>query len=270
LLGVARSGYYAWRSRPPCTRTVTDARLLETIRLSHERSRRTYGAPRIHEDLKAEEIAVGRKRVARIMRSAGIVGAHRQRRRTRRGRILFHPAADLVRRNFLVPTPDRIWAADITYWPTAEGFLHLAAVMDLHSRMIVGWAMETHLRADLVIDAIEMARSRRQPAEGLIHHSDKGTQYTSFRFGKTLRDSGILQSMGRTGTAHDNAVVESFFGTLKLELLTGRRYRTRDEARSAIFEHIEVFYNRQRRHSTLGNVSPAEFERRYRSVEEVI
>ena len=174
-----------------------------------------------------------------------------------------HPATDLVRRDFTARGSDRIWVADITYWPTDEGNLYLAAVMDLFSREIVGWAMQAHLRADLVIEAIEMATARRRPGPGLIHHSDRGSQYTSWIFGKTLQESGVMQSMGRIGTAHDNAVIESFFATLKLELLFGRRYRTRAEAKAAIFEHIEVFYNRQRRHSTNGGVSPIEHERRY-------
>jgi putative transposase len=262
-LGVSRSGYYAWRTRPPSTRTVHDQVLAQRIRLVHQRSRSTYGAPRIHAELRDDGVRVGRKRVARLMRAAGIQGAHRRRRRGRGGHATLHPAGDLVARNFRVPGPDRIWAADITYWPTGEGFLHVAAVMDLWSRGIVGWAMAPHLRAELVIDAVEMATSRRRPSPGLIHHSDQGSQYTSFSFGRRLRESGILPSMGRTGTPADNAVVESLFDTMKLELLVGRRYRTREEAKAAIFEWMEVFYNRQRRHSTLGNVSPAEFERRY-------
>lgn len=262
-LGVSRSGYYAWRTRPPSIRAVHDQVLAERIRLIHERSRFTYGAPRIHAELHDEGLRVGRKRVARLMRRAGIQGAHRRRRRRRGGHATLHPAGDLLARNFRAAGPDRVWVADITYWPTGEGFLHIAAVMDLWSRRIVGWAMASHLRAELVIDALEMATSRRRPSPGLIHHSDQGTQYTSFSFGRRLRDSAILPSMGRTGTPADNAVVESLFDTMKLELLVGRRYRTREEAKAAIFEWMEVFYNRRRRHSTLGNVSPAEFERRY-------
>lgn len=262
-LGVSRSGYYAWRTRPPSIRAVHDQVLAERIRLIHERSRFTYGAPRIHAELHEEGLRVGRKRVARLMRRAGIQGAHRRRRRRRGGHATLHPAGDLLARNFRAAGPDRVWVADITYWPTGEGFLHIAAVMDLWSRRIVGWAMASHLRAELVIDALEMATSRRRPSPGLIHHSDQGTQYTSFSFGRRLRDSAILPSMGRTGTPADNAVVESLFDTMKLELLVGRRYRTREEAKAAIFEWMEVFYNRRRRHSTLGNVSPAEFERRY-------
>lgn len=200
--------------------------------------------------------------MARLMRAADIQGLCRRRRRTKGARAL-HPAGDLLRREFTTPTPNRIWAADITDFPTAEGPLHMAAVMDLFSRSLVGWSMADHLRAELVIDALEMATTRRRPAPGLIHHSDQGPQYTSYVFGRRLREAGILQSMGRAGTPADNAVIESFFDTMKLELPTGRCYRTRELAKAAIFEWIEVFYNRIRRHSTIGNVSPAEFERRY-------
>lgn len=262
-LGVSRSGYYAWRSRPPSTRTVHDQVLTERIRLIHHRSRCTYGAPRIWAELRDDGVRVGRKRVARLMRAEEIRGAYRRPRRGRRGHAMFHPAGDLLGRNFCTQGPDLVWVADITYWPTGEGFLHIAAVMDLWSRRIVGWAMASHLRAELVIDALEMATSRRRPSPGLIHHSDQGSQYTSFSFGRRLRESAILPSMGRTGTPADNAVVESLFDTMKLELLLGRRYRTREGAKAAIFEWMEVFYNRQRRHSTLDNISPAEFERRY-------
>lgn len=262
MLGVSRSGYYAWRSRPPSVRSIHDAELTERIRLIHECSRRTYGAPRIWADLREDGVSIGRKRVARLMRTAGIQGLCRRRRR-RKGARALHPAGDLVRREFRTGSPNLIWAADITDFPTAEGPLHVAAVMDLFSRALVGWSMATHLRAELVIDALEMAAARRRPEPGLIHHSDQGPQYTSYVFGRRLREAGILQSMGRTGTPADNAVIESFFDTMKLELLTGRRYRTREEAKAAIFEWIEVFYNRLRRHSTIGYVSPTEFERRY-------
>jgi len=262
LLGVSRSGYYAWRSRPPSVRQVHDHELLERITLIHECSRRTYGAPRIWAELREDGVRIGRKRVARLMAGAGIQGLCRRRHR-RRGARALHPAGDLVRKAFRTEAPNRIWVADITDFPTAEGPLHVAAVMDLFSRGLVGWSMASHLRAELVIDALEMAAARRRPEPGLIHHSDQGPQYTSYVFGRHLREAGILQSMGRTGTPADNAVIESFFDTMKLELLTGRRYRTREEAKAAIFEWIEVFYNRLRRHSTIGYLSPAEFERRY-------
>jgi putative transposase len=262
-LGVSRSGYYAWRSRPPSSRAVHDAALLERIRQIHARSRCTYGAPRIHWELRDEGIRVGRKRVARLMRTDGIRGAYRKRRRGPGKGATIHPASDLVRRRFTTEAPNLVWAADFTYWPTDEGFLYVAGVMDLFSRMLVGWSMASHLRAELVIDAIEMAVQRRDPAPGLIHHSDQGSQYTSFSFGRRLAESGILPSMGSTGTPADNAVVESMFDKMKTEILLGRRYATRSEARSAIFEWIEVWYNRQRRHSTLGGINPSEFERRY-------
>lgn len=229
-----------------------------------EASRRTYGAPRVHAELRYEGHRVSRKRIARLMREVRIQGVHvRRRYRTTRRGAGVAPAPDRLSRRFAVAEPDRIWAADITYVSTGEGFLHLAAVMDLHHRGIVGWAMAAHLRTELVVDALEMAIARRRPAPGLVHHSDQGTQYTSFAFGRRLREAGVLPSMGAVGTAYDNAVVESFFGSLKRELLRGRRFATRAQARSAIFEWIEAFYNRQRRHSTLGQLSPAEFEGSY-------
>jgi transposase InsO family protein len=264
MLGVSRSGFYAWRSRPPSARAVCDQELLGRIKLVHEGSRRTYGAPRIWAELRDEGVRCGRKRVARLMRNEGIRGLCRRRKRRRyAGPRALHPAGDLVRRDFRTTAPNLIWVADITDFPTAEGPLHVAAVMDLFSRALVGWSMASHLRAELVIDALEMAAIRRRPEPGLVHHSDQGPQYTSYVFGRHLREAGILQSMGRTGTPADNAVIESFFDTMKLELLSDRRYRTREEAKAAIFEWIEVFYNRLRRHSTIGYLSPAEFERRY-------
>jgi len=263
VLGVSRSGYYAWRSRRPSPRALHDARLLDQIRLIHALSRRTYGAPRVHWELADAGERIGRKRVARLMRGAGIRGLYRRARRGPGRGATVHPATDLVQRRFHTSEPNRVWVADFTYWATSEGTLYVAAVMDLYSRMIVGWSISQSLRAEFVIDAVEMATARRDPAPGLIHHSDQGTQYTSFSFGRRLAEAGIFPSMGRTGTPADNAVVESMFDKMKLELLLGRRYETREQARSAIFEWIEVWYNRRRRHSTLGGVSPAEFERRY-------
>lgn len=263
LLGVSRSGYYAWRGRPLSLRATCDAQLTDQIRMIHVLSRKTYGAPRIYLELKDAGVAIGEKRVARLMRAAGIRGTYRKRRRGPNGGATLHPATDLVRRNFSRTEPDRVWVADFTYWPTGEGFLYVAAVMDLFSRRIVGWSMSTSLAATFVIDAVEMATAAREPEPGLIHHSDQGTQYTSFSFGRRLAKAGILPSMGSTGTPADNAVVESMFDKMKLELLVDHRYATRQQARSAIFEWIEVWYNRQRRHSTLGGISPVEFERRY-------
>jgi len=265
LLGVSRSGYYAWRSRPLSARAIGDAQLTDQIRLIHVLSRKTYGAPRIHWELEDAGVRIGRKRIARLMRLAGIRGAHRRRRRGPGRHATMHPATDLVRRNFRTDEPNRVWVADFTYWPTDEGFLYVAAVMDLFSRRIVGWSMATHLRAEFVIDAIEMATSARDPEPGLIHHSDQGTQYTSFSFGRRLAEAGILPSMGSTGTPADNAVVESMFDKMKVEILVGNRYATREQARAAVFEWIEVWYNRQRRHSTLGGLTPVQYERRYAS-----
>lgn len=206
---------------------------------------------------------MSRKRVARLMRGARLQGVHIRRRRFRRGPGELGPAPDRVARRFRTEAPDRVWVADITSIMTQEGWLHLAAVEDLFSRRIVGWAMAPHLRASLVIDAVEMGVTNRNPAPGLVHHSDQGSQFTSFAFGRKLRESAILASMGAVGTAYDNAVAESFFSTLKRELVHRVRFATRAQARSAIFEFIEVFYNRQRRHSTIGMVSPAEFEKDY-------
>ena len=263
-LGVSRSGYYAWVTRPPSARAVHDAELTKAIVRIHETSRRTYGSPRIHAELCYEGHRVGRNRVARLMRSARIQGicVRRPYRTTRRARGIA-PAPDLVDRHFATDRPNRLWVADITYVPTGEGFLHLAAVIDCFSRGCVGWAMEPHLRTDLVVDALEMAVKRRRPAAGLIHHSDQGSQYISLAFGRRLKESEIFPSMGSVGDAYDNAVAESFFGTLKAELVHRHRFRTRAEAKAAIFEWIEVFYNRQRLHSTNGQLSPAEYERRY-------
>jgi putative transposase len=200
MLGVSRSGYYAWRSRPLSLRAMHDAELTRRIKEHHERSRGTYGAPRILLDLRDEGYRVGCKRVARLMRQAQIKGKFRPRRRGPGRHATVHPATDLVKRNFSTDAPDRIWVADFTYWPTGEGWLYVAAVMDLFSRMIVGWSFSTSLDAGFVVDAFTMATNRRDPAPGLIHHSDQGTQYTSYRFGKRLEESGILPSMGNTGT----------------------------------------------------------------------
>ena len=262
-LGVSTSAFYDWCSRPPSRRELDDRSLTKRIREIHESSRGTYGAPRVTAELRAAGVRVTRKRVARLMRTARIQGVHIRRRRWRKGPGELGPAPDRVARRFRTHAPDRVWVADITSVITDEGWLHLAAVEDLFSRRIVGWAMAPHLRAELVIDAVEMAIANRKPAPGLVHHSDQGSQFTSFAFGRTLRESGILASMGAVGTAYDNAVAESFFSTLKRELCHRVRFATRAQARSAIFEFIEVFYNRQRRHSTIGMVAPAEFERDY-------
>ena len=265
-LGVSPSGFWAWATRPPSARTLGDAELTGRIRTIHAASRGTYGVPRVHAELRFAGVRCSRKRVARLMRSAGLEGVHRRPfvRTTLRDRAAA-PAPDLVERAFSADAPDRLWVADITYLPTWQGFLYLAAVVDVFSRAVVGWAMAGHLRTELIEQAIDMAISRRRPAAGLIHHSDRGTQYTSIAFGLRCRAAGIVQSMGSTGDAYDNALAESFFATLEAELIDRSSWRTRADARLAVFDFIEAFYNPQRRHSALAYLSPAEFERRYRS-----
>jgi putative transposase len=261
VLKVSKSGYYAWKNRPPSRRSREDAALTEKIREVHQRSREIYGYPRVHAELRALGLRCGRRRVARLMRKAGLQGClrGRKRRTTRRDRHAV-PAPDLVRRNFSATGPNLLWTADITYVNTEEGFLHLAFVLDVHSRRIVGWSMADHLRTELVVDALEMAVWRRKPAAGLVHHSDRGVQYTALSFGKRLEEAGIVPSMGRAGSALDNAISESLVATLKAELVHRRRFSTREAARSAIFEYLEVFYNRRRLHSALGYRSPADYE----------
>jgi putative transposase len=265
VLGVSPGGYRAWSERSPSARATADATLLDAIRAIHARSRGTYGAPRVHAELRATGRSVGRKRVARLMRTAGLVGVHRRRRTSPArsvGRTLTAP--DLVRRDFSAAGPDRLWVTDITYLPTAAGFLYLAVIVDVWSRRVVGWAMADHLRTELVIAALDAALVARDPAAGLIHHSDRGTQYTSIALGARLREAGIAASMGAPGTAYDNALVESFFASLETELIDRSRWTDHVEARAAVFDWIERFYNRTRIHSSLGYLSPDEFERRYR------
>jgi putative transposase len=261
LLKVSRSGYYAWRERPSSRRATENAALAERIREIHQRSRGTYGYPRVHAELRALGVHCNRKRVARLMRKDGLRGCMRGRRRkhTTRQDPLAIPAPDLVKRNFVASTPDRLWTADITYLPTDEGFLYLAFILDVYSRKVVGWSMENHLRSELVAAALEMAIHRRNPSAGLIHHSDRGAQYTALSFGKRLEETGIVPSMSRVGSALDNAISESFISTLKSEIGVSR-YSTRQAARASIFAFLELFYNRVRRHSSLGYLSPAEYE----------
>jgi putative transposase len=241
--------------------------LLKAIEEIHSASRRTYGAPRVHAELRVEGWHVGRKRVARLMRDAKLVGVHRRRRAPGQPRSASEHggvAPDLVRRHFATDAPDRLWVADITDLPTGEGPLHLAALLDAFSRRVVGWALADHLRASLVLAALDIALAVRQPALGLIHHSDRGTQYTSVALGERLTAAGIAASMGSPGTAYDNALAESFFASLETELIDRSLWPTHDAARLSIFDWIERFYNRTRRHSALGNVAPDEYERRYR------
>lgn len=262
VLSVSRSGYYDWRDRPPSPmRSREDATLTDKIYEIYRRSRETYGSPRVHAELRSIGIRCERKRVARLMRKEGLRGCIRGRRKcTTRQSKRAVPAEDLVCQNFTAAAPNRLWTADITYVDTDEGFLYLAFILDAYSRKLVGWAIESHLRTELVVGALEMALWRRQPASGLVHHSDQGVQYTSLSFGKRLEQVGIVPSMGRVGSALDNALSESFVATLKTELVNRHRYPTREAARTAIFEYLEAFYNRTRIHSSLGCRSPADFE----------
>ena len=260
LLGLSTSGYYAWAKRSPSWR-ARDAVLLAQIRMAHVASHGTYGAPRIQIDLAERGYRVGRKRVARLMAAAGIIGVSRRKfmRTTVRG--AGRPAPDLVDRNFTAEKLDQLWVADITYVPTTARFLYLAVVLDACSRRIVGWSMATTLAASLVLDALGMALTTRRP-NGVIHHSDQGSQYTSLEFGRRCREADVRPSMGSVGDAYDNAMCESFFATLECELLARRRFKTQAEARSALFQFIEGFYNRRRRHSSIGYLSPIDYERR--------
>jgi putative transposase len=264
VLGVTSAGYYAWRRRGPSLRSLGDAELKRRIARIFDGSLQTYGAPRIHAELADEHgVRVGRKRVARLMRELGIAGVSRRSKKRFKTTIPAKEAPsapDLVRREFRPAGPDRLWVADIKYVPTWQGYLFLACVIDAWSRKVVGWSMRDDVQADLVVDALGMAVTRRRPKPGLVHHSDRGTQYTSLAFGKTMQEAGILPSMGRRGDAFDNAVAESFFATLETELLDRHSFQTRDQARLALFYWIEGFYNSRRHHSTLGQRSPDRFE----------
>jgi putative transposase len=263
LLEVSTSGYYAWLNRPPSKRAQEDEVLTERIRHHHRISDGTYGSPRIFEDLREEGIRVGQKRVARLMRAAGLQGVSRRKSvRTTVRKPGAQPAPDLVKRNFTADHPNRLWVADITYIHTWAGFLYLAVVLDAFSRRIVGWSMAKHLRTELVIDALQMAVEQRRP-EGVIHHSDRGSQYTSLAFGKRCREAGVRPSMGSVGDYYDNALCESFFATLECELLDRYTFRSREEAGRAVFEFVEGWYNRHRRHSSIGQTSPDRYEAKY-------
>jgi putative transposase len=265
VLGVSQSGFYAWHKRLPSTRAAVDGVLSERIRDAHASSHCTYGAPRIHAELRATGTRVGKKRVARLMRAAGLAG--RSPKRFRRTTIpSAAPAAeppDLVQRDFHSSAPDRLWIADITYVRTWEGWLYLAVILDAFSRRVVGWSLADHLRTELAADALQMALTARRPQPGLIHHSDRGGQYLSAAYIGQLAANGIVASVGRPGTCWDNAVPESFFATLKTELLHRATWPTRQHARTAIFHYLEGFYNRRRRHSRLGFQSPVDFEAEY-------
>jgi putative transposase len=260
---VSRSGYYDWLGRPPCARDETNSLLLKHIQEVHAESRGTYGWPRVHAELTLGlGLPVNHKRVARLMRQAGLQGLYR--RRYRRGPTGPATEDDLVQRRFTVDAPNRLWLTDITEHPTREGKLYCAAVMDAYARLIVGWSIADHMRTELVVDALGMATLRRRPeGDSTILHSDHGTQYTSWAFGQRLRAAGLLPSMGTIGDCYDNSMMESFWGTLQLEVLDTRIWETRDELANAIFEWIECWYNTERRHSSLGMLRPVEFEALY-------
>jgi len=262
LLGVSTSGFYAWASRAPSDRVLSDEWLVEKIKTICAETRGVYGSRRVVAELTlGEGVEVSRKRVQRLMRAAGLSGlVARKRGRTTIRVPGVRVADDLVERRFRPDRPDVLWVADITYLRTWEGWVYLAAVQDAFSRRIVGWSMADHMRAELVVDALQMALHRRRPGPGLVHHSDQGSQFVSLAFGQKARDAGIAVSMGSKGCAYDNAVAESFFATLKKELVHRRSWPTRRELISEVFEFVEGFYNTTRRHSTLGYLSPAQFE----------
>jgi transposase InsO family protein len=265
LLEVSRTAFYQWVQHSPCQRELGNRELGERIKEIHERSRGTYGSPRIHAELHRQGISTSRKRVARLMRELGLQGRRKRRfKRTTIADPAATAAADLLNRVFGVGTvaTDQIWCSDITYVRTWEGWMYVAAILDVASRRVVGWAMADHMRAELVCDALRMAIEARRPPRGLIVHADRGSQYTSKEFRALLAEHGMRQSLAAPGQCWDNAVVESFWSTLKEELVYQQSWPTRARARHAIFEFIEVFYNRQRLHSSLGYLSPAEYEAR--------
>ena len=265
VLGVSTSGFYDWRDRPVSARERSDLRLVEVIREIHVRSRQTYGSPRVHAELAlGRGIRVGRTRVERLMRRHRIVGVHRRRRSGCTWRDpAEQPAADLVNRRFVADRPDALWVSDITQHRTDAGWVYCAVVLDTYSRRVIGWSIADHLRTELVVDALEMACVRRRPglADRTVFHSDHGSQYTSWAFGQRLRRAGLLGSMGSIGDCFDNALAESFFSSMQVELLDRHRWHTRQELANAIFEWIEAFYNPIRRHSALDYLSPIDYER---------
>jgi putative transposase len=262
VLKVSVSGYYASRERPLGKRDQANLELLDQIKEFHAASRETYGSLRVHAELVKQGTHCSKKRVERLMRVHKIRGKQRGRRRvkTTDSAHSLPVAPNLLRRQFQADTPNQKWVTDITYIPTGQGWLYLAVVMDLFSRRVVGWSMSSTMHASLVRNALWMAITDRQPERGLLHHSDRGSQYAGFAYQSLLADHQMVVSMSRTGNCYDNATMESFFGTLKCELVHDRRYRTRAEARQDIFEYIEVFYNRRRLHSSLGYLSPVQYE----------
>ncbi len=260
-LAVSSAGFYAWCRRGLSLRAKEDAALTVDIRAAHAASGKTYGSPRIHSDLKADDHHVGRKRVARLMRAEGIEGQRKRRFRVTTDSGHSHPvAANVLQRDFTASAPDKVWVTDITYIWTREGWMYLAVILDLFSRRVVGWAMDSFIDRTLALDALGMALTTRRPEAGLLHHSDRGVQYASGDYQSQLRDRGIVCSMSGKGDCWDNAVAESFFSTLKAELVYRTDFVSRSHARASVFEYIEVFYNGRRRHSFLGYVSPVEYE----------
>lgn len=265
VLKVSESGYHAARSRPPSRRETADHALIPTLREIHRDSRGTYGVRRVHAELRlGRHLTIGHGRVERLMRQAGLQGVHHRRWRHCGGNRLPAPFQDHVQRKFVADRPDKLWVTDITQHRTGEGWVYCAAVIDVFSRRCVGWSIADHLRTELVLDAVDMARIRRRP-EGTVLHSDRGTQFTSWLFGTRMREAGLMGSMGKVASAYDNALMESFWGSMQIELLDRRAWSTRRELATAMFEWIEGFYNRRRRHSALGYLSPDEFETLHKS-----
>ena len=262
VLKVSRSGFYAWARRGESERARADRKLSSRIRQIHDESRETYGSPRIHAKLRRGGHHHGRKRVARLMREGGIraKAGRKFRVRTTDSNHSLPVAPDLVERQFTARGPNELWVSDITYIPTGEGWLYLASIVDVFSRRVVGWAMEAHMRSSLVLSALSMALRSRRPHAGLVHHSDRGSQYAAMAYRDMLETHGIQSSMSRAGDCYDNALKESFFHTLKVECVHGSSFATRADARAAVFEYLEVFYNRERLHSALGFLTPLEFE----------
>jgi putative transposase len=268
LLKVSRSGFYAWAARAPSKRAIADGVLTEQIKSFHEASRRTYGSPRIFDDLKEAGVQVGRKRVARLMRNEGLQGVHRRSwRHATKQDPAAAPAPDLVNRKFTATAPDQLWVADVTYVPTVAGWLYLATVLDVFSRRVLGWSMDSNRKTQLVCDAVEMAVANRGgKVTGVIHHSDRGGEYTSRDLEKALRNCGALASMGSVANCYDNSMAESLFATIETELFWAqphRRFTSHREAKLAIFDYLEVFYNRQRRHTSIGSIPPVTYETRF-------
>jgi putative transposase len=262
VLAISPSGYYAWLKRGESRRVREDRRLLVEIKAIHRQSRGTYGSPRVHAELNGRQMHHGRNRVARLMRENGIRAKQKRKFKATTNSKHSRPVApNLLERDFTADMPDRKWLADITYIPTREGWLYLAAILDLYSKLIVGWSLSKRMTKDLVLKALEMAVGRRRPLPGLIHHSDRGSQYASEKYQEALCDHRMICSMSRKGDCWDNAPMESWFHTLKTELIYHRDYQTRRQAERDIFEYIEVFYNRSRRHSGLGYMTPAQYEK---------